>query len=115
MMPGRRAISFREESIELILPWNCEFQGGNPQKPHQRAGLKQAEVPLTERLRRYTAPLNGRLRDDGLPFDPTTRVPSEVSRGYLTDGIEIVKSMASDLRYARVLNMNQTTIAVGRR
>ena len=71
------------------------------------------EVPLTERLRRYTAPLNGRLRDDGLPFDPTTRVPSEASRGYLTDGIEIVKSMASDLRYARVLNMNQTIIAVG--
>ena len=34
---------------------------------------------------------------------------------HLTDGIEIVKSMASDIRYARVLNMNQTIIAVGHR
>ena len=50
-----------------------------------------------------------RIRDDGMPFDPT-KYEFEKDDQYLTGGIAIITALADELNYMRVLNLNNTVI-----
>ena len=52
-----------------------------------------------------------RIRDDGIPFDPTKYKPEEEC-DYLIGGIALIRQMAKKITYTRVLNMNNTVIEV---
>lgn len=52
-----------------------------------------------------------RIRDDGIPFDPTKYKPDEESK-FLLGGINLIRKLAKNLVYTRVLNMNNTIIEV---
>ena len=52
-----------------------------------------------------------RIRDDGIPFDPTQYHPEEEEQ-FLLGGINLIKKLATKLIYTRVLNMNNTVIEV---
>ena len=51
-----------------------------------------------------------RIRDDGKPFDPTTYQPDE--KNFLRGGIDLIRKLAKNFTYTRVLNMNNTIIEV---
>lgn len=50
-----------------------------------------------------------RIRDDGVPFNPMEYKPPE-EEAVTVGGIALIKKMASDFQYMRVLNMNNTVI-----
>ena len=52
-----------------------------------------------------------RIRDDGMPFDPT-KYEFEQDDQYLTGGIAIITALADELNYMRVLNLNNTVIKI---
>ena len=53
------------------------------------------------------------LRDNGVPFNPLEYTPEEQDRqAYKTDGIILLKALAKDIRYNRVLSLNQTTVEI---
>lgn len=52
-----------------------------------------------------------RIRDDGIPFDPTKYKPDEKEK-FLLGGINLIKKLAKNFTYTRVLNMNNTIIEV---
>lgn len=52
-----------------------------------------------------------RIRDDGVPFDPT-QYKSEEQGVFELGGINLIKKTASKLNYIRVLNMNNTIIEI---
>ncbi|MBQ3444450.1 MAG: ATP-binding protein [Selenomonadaceae bacterium] len=52
-----------------------------------------------------------RIRDDGIPFDPT-QYHSEEEGQFLLGGINVIKGLAKNFTYTRVLNMNNTIIEV---
>ena len=52
-----------------------------------------------------------RIRDDGIPFDPTKYQPEEENK-FLLGGINLIKGLAKNLTYTRVLNMNNTIIEI---
>ncbi len=54
--------------------------------------------------------LRRRIRDTGVPFNPTTYEYD--NKGYEFGGIEIVKSIASRISYVRVIDLNNTVIEV---
>lgn len=54
------------------------------------------------------------LRDDGQPFNPVEYSPEETSE-YKIDGIMLLKALARDIQYNRVLSLNQTIIEIGGR
>ncbi len=49
------------------------------------------------------------LRDNGRPFNPVEYTPEETA-DYRTDGIMLLKAMAKNIQYSRVLSLNQTII-----
>lgn len=54
-----------------------------------------------------------RIRDDGNPFNPLEYLPEEENK-FSTDGIVLVKKIATSLSYVRALNFNNTTVAISR-
>ena len=52
-----------------------------------------------------------RVRDDGVPFNPTEYSPEE-SETFQLGGISLIKAIADKMTYTRVLNMNNTVIEV---
>ena len=50
-----------------------------------------------------------RVRDDGVPFNPT-EYRAENDEDFLPGGIELIRSIADKMTYTRVLNMNNTVI-----
>ena len=52
-----------------------------------------------------------RIRDDGIPFDPTKYKPDEEGK-FLLGGINLIRKLAKNFTYTRVLNMNNTIIEV---
>ena len=52
-----------------------------------------------------------RIRDDGIPFDPT-QYHSEEKEKFLLGGINLIKKLAKNFTYTRVLNMNNTIIEI---
>ena len=52
-----------------------------------------------------------RIRDDGIAFDPTSYEPSDEDE-FQFHGIEIVRKVATDFKYLRVLNTNNTIMEI---
>ena len=52
-----------------------------------------------------------RIRDDGIPFDPT-KYKSDEHEKFLLGGINMIRQLAKNFTYTRVLNMNNTVIEV---
>ena len=50
-----------------------------------------------------------RIRDDGVPFNPLEYRQQE-EEAVTVGGIALIRKMASDFQYMRVLNMNNTVI-----
>ena len=55
-----------------------------------------------------------RIRDNGIPFDPTGWQRSEPSTEPSVSGLEIVRVMCHNFTYTRVLNLNNTVIEMKR-
>ena len=53
-----------------------------------------------------------RLRDNGIPFDPTAYDEDETGMEYDIHGIDIVRSMAQNITYIRAMDLNNTTITI---
>ena len=51
-----------------------------------------------------------RIRDDGIAFDPTTYQTDEEDMRY--SGIEVIRKVASEFKYLRVLNTNNTIMVI---
>lgn len=62
-------------------------------------------------LKRVGDTLLLRVRDDGMPFDPT-KYEYDNDESYSTSGILLIKSLADKMAYMRVFNMNNTTIEI---
>ncbi len=62
-------------------------------------------------LSRYGEQWLLRIRDDGIPFDPTNYKPDEEEK-FLLGGINLINNFAKNFTYTRVLNMNNTIIEV---
>ena len=54
-----------------------------------------------------------RLRDDGIPFDPTKYQPEE-KHTFATGGIEVVRRLSKEITYARQLGFNVSIITIPR-
>ena len=52
-----------------------------------------------------------RIRDDGIPFDPTQYQTDEEEQ-FLLGGITMIRKLAKNFTYTRVLNMNNTIIEI---
>ena len=54
-----------------------------------------------------------RLRDDGVPFDPVSYEPADEQRGekYI-GGLELLKKLAVNISYMRVINLNNTIVEI---
>jgi len=52
-----------------------------------------------------------RIRDDGLPFDPT-KYEFDDNNNYSTSGINLIKKLTNDITYMRVLSLNNTIISI---
>ena len=52
-----------------------------------------------------------RVRDDGVPFNPTEYTAGDDGE-FLLGGIAVIKAVAEKMTYTRVLNMNNTVIEV---
>lgn len=52
-----------------------------------------------------------RIRDDGIAFDPTTYQPGD-EEDMRFQGIEIIRKVAKDFKYLRLLNTNNTIIEI---
>jgi anti-sigma regulatory factor (Ser/Thr protein kinase) len=52
-----------------------------------------------------------RIRDDGIAFDPTTYQPGD-EEDMRFHGIEIIRKVAKDFKYLRLLNTNNTIIEI---
>jgi anti-sigma regulatory factor (Ser/Thr protein kinase) len=54
-----------------------------------------------------------RLRDDGIPFDPTEYQPEE-KHVFVTGGIEVVRRLSKNVKYSRQLGFNVSIITIPR-
>ena len=72
---------------------------------------KSAPSYIDSNLSRAEGKLLLRVRDDGVPFNPTEYAPSDGDE-FLITGIEMIRRITSKLSYTRVLNMNNTVIEV---
>ena len=52
-----------------------------------------------------------RIRDDGIAFDPTNYEPEDEEE-FQFHGIEVVRKVAKEFRYLRVLNTNNTIMEI---
>ena len=74
---------------------------------YKKPGLSYVDINLS----RVDDKLILRLRDDGVPFNPT-EYKSDEDDEFLMTGIEMVRRITDKLSYTRVLNMNNTVIEV---
>ena len=52
-----------------------------------------------------------RIRDDGMPFDPT-KYEIDNDEKYTTSGIKLVESITNKMQYMRILNLNNTILEI---
>ena len=52
-----------------------------------------------------------RIRDDGVPFDPT-KYEFDDSEKYSTSGIKLIKNLTDKISYMRILNLNNTVFEI---
>ena len=86
-----------EEIIANTIAYGYRFKGGS----------RYIDVNLS----RTEAGLLVRIRDDGVAFDPTNYVPGDEEEMKF-HGIEVVRKVASDFKYLRLLNTNNTIMEI---
>ena len=52
-----------------------------------------------------------RIRDDGVPFDPT-KYEFDEGEDYSTSGIKLIENLSDKMSYMRILNLNNTTFEI---
>ena len=52
-----------------------------------------------------------RIRDDGLPFDPT-KYEYDDNEEYSTSGIRLIEKLTDKMSYMRLLNLNNTVFEI---
>ena len=52
-----------------------------------------------------------RIRDDGVPFDPT-KVEFDEKEEYSTSGLKLIKNITDKMTYMRILNLNNTVFEI---
>ena len=52
-----------------------------------------------------------RIRDDGVPFDPT-KVEFDEKEEYSTSGLKLIKNITDKITYMRILNLNNTVFEI---
>ena len=52
-----------------------------------------------------------RIRDDGMPFDPT-KYEVDNDEKYMTSGIKLVEKITDTMTYMRILNLNNTILKI---
>ena len=52
-----------------------------------------------------------RIRDDGVPFDPT-KYDFDENENYSTSGIKLIKNLTDKVSYMRILNLNNTVFEI---
>ena len=52
-----------------------------------------------------------RIRDDGVPFDPT-KYEFDEGGDYSTSGIKLIENLSDKMSYMRILNLNNTTFEI---
>ena len=55
-----------------------------------------------------------RIRDDGMPFDPT-KYENDNDEKYTTSGIKLVEGITNKMTYMRILNLNNTILEINLR
>jgi len=55
-----------------------------------------------------------RIRDDGMPFDPT-KYEFDDDEKYLTSGIKMIEKLTDKMTYMRILSMNNTVFEINRK
>ena len=55
-----------------------------------------------------------RIRDDGMPFDPT-KYEYDNDENYSTSGIQLISSLTDKMTYMRVLSLNNTIFEINTR
>lgn len=68
---------------------------------------KERSSYIDVNLKLYEDNLLLRIRDDGVPFDPTKYEEHEEEE-YSTSGIKLIKSLTDKMTYMRILNLNNT-------
>ena len=68
--------------------------------------------PIRTTLTKEGDDLMIRIRDDGVAFDPTQYQPGDEEEMRF-HGIEVVRKVAKEFNYLRVLNMNNTIMEIG--
>ena len=77
-----------------------------------RYGYKKPSLSYVDiNLSKVDGKLLLRVRDDGVPFNPTEYQSGEDDE-FLITGIEMIRRITNKLSYTRVLNMNNTVIEV---
>ena len=99
-LPSEAALQLGVAVEELIL--NIEKYG------YKDASRKYIDVCLSKDGDRYYL----RLRDDGIPFDPTSYEPKEEHDEDEITGLELIRKLALKITYMRVLNLNNTVIEI---
>ena len=72
---------------------------------------KQNHNYIDINLKLYNDMLLLRIRDDGLPFDPT-KYEFDDSEEYSTSGIKLIKNLTDKISYMRILNLNNTVFEI---
>lgn len=88
-----------------VLGLAVEEIAGNIVQYGYRSGKNYMDICFTIQDDKYML----RIRDDGIPFNPLEYQPQE-EETVTVGGIALIKKMASDFQYMRVLNMNNTVI-----
>ena len=72
---------------------------------------KEKSSYIDVNLKLYADNLLLRIRDDGVPFDPTKYEENEEEE-YSTSGIKLIKNLTDKMTYMRILNLNNTIFEI---
>ncbi|MBE6133678.1 MAG: hypothetical protein E7178_03290 [Erysipelotrichaceae bacterium] len=72
---------------------------------------KEKSSYIDVNLKLYEDNLLLRIRDDGVPFDPTKYEENEEEE-YSTSGIKLIKNLTDKMTYMRILNLNNTIFEI---
>jgi anti-sigma regulatory factor (Ser/Thr protein kinase) len=99
----------KEVLVSAMLAIACEEIVANTIQYGYKRHHKAESIDIS--LSRSEDSLLLRIRDDGIAFDPTV-YSTEEKEEFRFNGIEVVRNVADDFKYLRVLNTNNTIISV---
>ena len=122
------SLSNEEKNASIVSEQITEFAKSHniPNRESQIVGLAAEEMVdniitygykknshnyIDVNLKLYEDNLLLRIRDDGVPFDPTKFDPEE-EENYSTSGIKLIKNLTDKVSYMRILNLNNTVFEI---